>query len=376
MTSERELLDRLGTVTDPQLDGDIVSLGLINEVTVDDGTAYVSLALNTPYAPGEMELGERIRDAIAELGLEPQLQADVDESVGFDTEVYPDIKNVIAVASGKGGVGKTTVATNLAAGLNDLGARVGILDADIHGPNVPRILNVEDEPSLTDDQRLIPPSSDGISVISMRFLTENEDDPAVLRGPMVNNVLMQFVEDVEWGRLDYLIVDLPPGTGDASLNLLQSVPVTGAVIVTTPQQMAVDDARKGLRMFEKHEAPILGIVENMSEFHCSNCGDTHDPFGDRGAEVISEDYNVEILGKLPIHSDFGADGTKRTVVKNEESAVNEPTVDLIERIADRIGEINRRKVAGKLESVDGGSAFGDQPSGTATLESNSGGPNF
>ncbi|MCL9814858.1 Mrp/NBP35 family ATP-binding protein [Natranaeroarchaeum aerophilus] len=344
MTSERELLDRLGTVTDPQLDDDIVSLGLINEVTVDDGTAYVSLALNTPYAPGEMELGERIRDAIAELGLEPQLQADVDESVGFDTEVYPDIKNVIAVASGKGGVGKTTVATNLAAGLNDLGARVGILDADIHGPNVPRILNVEDEPSLTDDQRLIPPSSDGISVISMRFLTENEDDPAVLRGPMVNNVLMQFVEDVEWGRLDYLIVDLPPGTGDASLNLLQSVPVTGAVIVTTPQQMAVDDARKGLELFAQHDTEVLGVVENMSAFQCPNCDDTHEVFGRDGADGIVEDYGVDLLGRLPVHPDLGAEGTGRPAVTDTESAVAEPLTELVETVADRVGEVNRATV--------------------------------
>jgi len=242
---------------------------------------------------------------------------------------------------------------------------------------VPRIMPTDQEPTVTpDEERLIPAESDGVKTMSMGFLIKNEDDPAILRGPMVNNVMTHFLENVEWGNLDYLVVDLPPGTGDASLDLLQSLPVTGVAIVTTPQQMAVDDARKGLRMFEKHEAPILGIVENMSEFHCENCGDTHDPFGDRGAEVISEDYDVEILGKLPIHSDFGADGTNRTVVKDEDSAVNEPTVDLIERIADRIGETNRRKVAGKLESVDGGSAFGDQPSGTATLESNSRGPNF
>ncbi len=375
--TEAELEEALRTVEDPDIGEDIVSLGLINGMQIDGETAKLSVAFNSPFAPSEMDLGTAIRAVVTDLGLEPELHANVTAEQGFDEEIFPNIRNVIAVASGKGGVGKTTVAANLAAGLDKLGARVGLLDADIHGPNVPRIMPTDQEPTVTpDEERLIPAESDGVKTMSMGFLIKNEDDPAILRGPMVNNVMTHFLENVEWGNLDYLVVDLPPGTGDASLDLLQSLPVTGVAIVTTPQQMAVDDARKGLRMFEKHEAPILGIVENMSEFHCENCGDTHDPFGDRGAEVISEDYDVEILGKLPIHSDFGADGTNRTVVKDEDSAVNEPTVELIERIADRIGETNRRKVAGKLESVDGGSAFGDQPSGTATLESNSRGPNF
>jgi ATP-binding protein involved in chromosome partitioning len=355
MTSERELLDQLRTVTDPQLDDDVVSLGLVNDVAVEDGTAHVSLALNTPHAPGEMELGDRIRTAVSDLDLEPELHAGVDEELGFDTEVYPNVKNVIAVASGKGGVGKTTVATNLAAGLSDLGANVGILDADIHGPNVPRILNVEDEPALTDDQRLVPPTSDGISVMSMRFLTENEDDPAVLRGPMVNNILVQFIEDVEWGLLDYLVVDLPPGTGDASLNLLQSVPVAGAVIVTTPQQMAVDDARKGLELFEQHDAEVLGIVENMSGFQCPNCGDIHEVFGQDGADGIVEDYGVELLGRLPVHPELGAEGTGRPAVTDEDSEVAEPLSELVETVADRVGEINRRTV-GEHRSDDSGPA--------------------
>jgi ATP-binding protein involved in chromosome partitioning len=373
--SEAELEERLAEVEDPLIGDDIVSLKLINDITIQDGTAHLSLAFNTPYAPAEMELGSEIRAVVSDAGLEPVLDATVTAEQGFDEEVFPNIRNVVAVASGKGGVGKTTVAANLAAGLDQLGARVGLLDADIHGPNVPRMLPVEEEPTVTgDEERLVPAESDGVKLMSMGFLIKNQDDPAILRGPMVNNVMTHFLENVEWGTLDYLVVDLPPGTGDASLDLLQSLPVAGAAIVTTPQQMAVDDARKGLRLFEKHDAPVLGLVENMSTFHCPTCDDTHDPFGDRGAEVIAEDYNVGVLNKLPIHPDFGADGTEAPVVKNDDSPVNDVTVELVERIVDRVGEVNRRKIDDRIQSVDGSSAFGDQPSGTARLNTQGGGP--
>jgi len=368
MTTVDELTERLREVEDPLIGDDIVSLGLVNDIQIDGDTATISLGFNSPFAPTEMELGKGIREVVSEEGLEPDLHADVDHLDGFDENVFPNIRNVIAVASGKGGVGKTTVAANLAAGLDKLGGRVGLLDADIHGPNVPRILPTDEDPGVTpEEERMVPAKSDGVKVISMDFLTKNQDDPTIMRGPMVNNVMTHFLENVEWGTLDYLVVDLPPGTGDASLDLLQTLPVTGAAIVTTPQQMAVDDARKGLRLFEKHDTPVLGIVENMSQFHCSSCGDTHDPFGSGGGEKIAEDYGVENLGSLPIHEDFGADGTTDPVVKDDESPVQDSAVTLIESIADRIGEVNRRKVAGKLDTMDSGSAFGDQPSGTAHL---------
>jgi ATP-binding protein involved in chromosome partitioning len=391
MTTEEELMDRLSEVEEPLIGddneaqsasdhaseqgprADIVALGLVNSVEIDGETAHISLAFNSPFAPTEMELGQEIREVVREAGYEPELHADVGHLDAFDDDVFPNIRNVIAVASGKGGVGKTTVAANLAAGLDRLGGRVGLLDADIHGPNVPRILPVDEDPGVTpDEETMVPAVSDGVKVISMDFLTKNQDDPTIMRGPMVNNVMTHFLENVEWGTLDYLVVDLPPGTGDASLDLLQTLPVTGAAIVTTPQQMAVDDARKGLRLFEKHDTPVLGIVENMSAFQCANCGDTHDPFGSGGAEAIAEDYGVRNLGSLPIHEDFGADGTTDPVVKNEASPVHDSAVELIESMADRIGEVNRRKVAGKLETVEGGSAFGDQPSGKATLGSKGG----
>ena len=346
---EAELETRLREIEDPLVGEDIVTMGLINDVAIDDETASISLAFNTPFAPGELELGNAIREAVRDVGLEPDLYAEAGEAQGFDEEVMPNVRNVVAVASGKGGVGKTTVAANLAAGLEQMGARVGLLDADIHGPNVPRVLPVEEEPGVTPQEKIVPPTSDGVKIMSMDFLVGEKDDPAILRGPMVNNVMTHFFENVEWGALDYLVVDLPPGTGDASLDLVQTLPVAGVAIVTTPQQMAVDDARKGLRLFEKHDTPVLGIVENMSLYHCPSCEETHDPFGRGGAQEISDSYDVELLGQIPIHEDFGADGTTDPVVKLEGSPVREPMVELADSIADRVGEVNRRKVADMLD---------------------------
>ncbi|UTF52211.1 Mrp/NBP35 family ATP-binding protein [Natronosalvus rutilus] len=345
--SESDLRTQLATVQDPELEDDIVSLGLVNDVSIEGDTARISLAFNAPYAPAEMTMGNRIREVVADLDadLEADVRAHVGEDHGFDEEILPRVKNVIAVSSGKGGVGKTTVAANLAAGLEKMGARVGILDSDIHGPNVPRILPIEGEPGITPDEELVPPRSDGVRVISMGFLTENADDPAILRGPMVNNIMTQFLQEVEWGVLDYLIVDLPPGTGDATLNLLQLMPVAGAVIVTTPQQMAVDDTRKGLRMFQEHDAPILGIVENMSTFRCPNCDDQHDLFGRDGGDDISADYDVPLLAKLPLDPEFGAEERDVPPVKDDSSSVQGALEDLIETVADRIGEVNRARVA-------------------------------
>ena len=345
-TDATEVLDALSTIEDPQLDDDIVSLGLVNDVEVDDGTATVSLAVNTPFAPSEQEIGSAIRDVLSDLGLEPDIRARVGGDIGFDDEILPRVKNVIAVSSGKGGVGKTTVAANLAAGLERMGAMVGLLDADIHGPNVPRILPIESEPGVTPNDQLVPPRSDGVRVISTGFLLEDADDPAMLRGPMVNKFMMKFFEGVEWGRLDYLVVDLPPGTGDATLNLLQAMPVTGTVIVTTPQDMALDDTRKGIGMYREHDTPVIGVVENMASFVCPTCEDEHRLLGNReGLERTLEDYQVPLLGSVPMHPDFGADGSDGAVVKDDESPVQPTVAAIVEETVDRIGAINRRTVA-------------------------------
>ncbi|AFZ71528.1 Mrp/NBP35 family ATP-binding protein [Natronobacterium gregoryi] len=343
--TEHELKIKLEEVEDPDIGEDIVTLGLVNDVTIDDGTARISLALNAPYAPSEMELGNQVRELCDEVGLEADVRASVGREHGFDDEVLPNVRNVIAVSSGKGGVGKTTVAANLAAGLEKRGAMVGLLDADIHGPNVPKILPIEGEPGVMPNEDIVPPRSDGVRIISMGFMMEEDDDPAILRGPMVNKFMMKFLEGVEWGRLDYLIVDLPPGTGDATLNLLQSMPVTGSVVVTTPQEMALEDTSKGIQMFNKHDTPVLGVVENMSSFVCPSCDDQHGLFGTDGADEIVDRYDTPLLGKIPIHPDFGADGSKGPIVKDDESSVQDPVDDIVDEIADRVGKTNRRTVA-------------------------------
>ncbi|ELY69272.1 Mrp/NBP35 family ATP-binding protein [Natrinema versiforme] len=343
--TEHELEIKLEAVEDPDLGEDIISLGLVNDLTIDDETARISLAFNAPYAPSELELGNRIRDVVEEAGLEADLRAHVGEDHGFDEEVLPQVRNVIAVSSGKGGVGKTTVAANLAAGLEKRGAMVGLLDADIHGPNVPQILPPESDPGVTPNEEIVPPRSNGVRLISMGMMMEDDDDPAILRGPMVNKFMVKFLEGVEWGRLDYLIVDLPPGTGDATLNLLQSMPVTGSVVVTTPQEMALDDTRKGIQMFNKHDTPVLGVVENMSSFICPSCGDQHGLFGTGGADTIVDKYDVPLLGRIPIHPDFGADGSEGALVKDDDSEVQGHLEDVVGEVADRIGEQNRRKVS-------------------------------
>jgi ATP-binding protein involved in chromosome partitioning len=346
--TESDLLDRLATVQDPKNDDDIVSMGLVNDVTVDGDTAEVSLAFNAPYAPAEIEIGNAVRDAVSDAGFDPELRAQFGDEHGFDADVLPGVRNVIAVASGKGGVGKTTVAANLAAGLKERGARVGILDADVHGPNVPRLLPTENEPGMLPEGDIVPPRSEGVMVMSTEHLLPDGDDPAVLRGPMVNNVMMKFINDVEWGQLDYLIVDLPPGTGDASLNLLQTLPIAGVVVVTTPQEMAVADARKGLRLFADHDAPVLGVVENMSAFRCPECDDTHRVFGEGGADEIRADYDVPVVGTLPVHPDFDTETADGPTVRDDDSAVQADLEAMVEGVADRVGEVNRRQVARRV----------------------------
>ena len=347
---EAQVRERLRAVEDPELDEDVATLGLIDDVRVEDGVVTVAVAFNAPYSGDEKAMGDRIREEVEALGLEP----DVTVSLSWDDSdsPLPDVRNVVPVASGKGGVGKTTVATNLATALAETGARVGLLDADIYGPNVPGMIGIEAKPGLSEDGKIVPPEADGIKLMSMAFLSEDDTDPAMLRGPMIDKLLSELIEETDWGHLDYLLVDLPPGTGDEQLTLLQSVPVTGAVVVTTPEDIALEDVRKGIRMFHDRGTPVLGVVENMSAFRCPSCGDEHELYGSGGGADVAAEFDVPLLAEIPMDPEIrsGSDADKPvTVLQGTPTA--DRFFDLRDRVTDRVGAVNRAERAG-LDPTD------------------------
>ena len=343
--NESDVRARLSDVRDPDLGDDVVSLGLVNEVDVDAGagTVHVSLALGAPFSPTESAIADGVRDALADTGLDVSLSAAVPGDRSADEQVLPGVENVIAVASGKGGVGKSTVAVNLATGLSELGARVGLFDADVYGPNVPRMVSAEQRPE-TDGETIVPPERFGVTLMSMDFLT-GEDDPVIWRGPMVHKIITQLVEDVEWGDLDYLIMDLPPGTGHTQLTILQTLPLTGAVIVTTPQEVALDDAVKGLNMFGKHDTNVLGIAENMAGFRCPDCGGFHEIFGSGGGKALAEEHDLPFLGGVPLDPAVrtGGDVGETVVLGDGETA--DAFRLIVENVANNAGIVRRREAA-------------------------------
>lgn len=310
----------LKEIIDPHTELDLVAGGSVKGIGVDGSKVAVDIQLPYPAESWKGKLGDQVRAAL--LADDQITEATVNVScrvfahrVQKELTPLPNIKNVIAVASGKGGVGKSTTAANLALALQAEGARVGILDADIYGPSQPRMMGVSGKPDSKDGKSIEPKISHGVQVMSIGFLVE-EDTPMIWRGPMVTQALQQLLNDTNWVDLDYLVIDLPPGTGDIQLTLCQRVPVSGALIVTTPQDIALLDARKGLRMFEKVEVPVLGIVENMALHTCSECGHTEHIFGSGGGDRMSADYGVPLLGSLPLamHIREEADGGTPTVV--------------------------------------------------------------
>ncbi|KAB7513778.1 P-loop NTPase [Halosegnis rubeus] len=345
--NEERVRDILRGVEDPALGDDIVSLGLVNSIELDGDTVTVDLALGAPYSPVETDIANEVRELLETEGLDVELAANVDRGIDPDEEVLPGVENIIAVSSGKGGVGKSTVAVNLAAGLADMGASVGLFDADVYGPNVPRMVESDERPQATPDETIVPPERFGMKLMSMAFLV-GEEDPVIWRGPMIHKLITQLVEDVEWGRLDYMVVDLPPGTGDTQLTLLQSVPISGSVIVTTPQEVALDDARKGLRMFGKHDTPVLGIVENMSGFKCPDCGNVHDIFGSGGGQRFADENELPFLGELPLDPDVREGGdTGQPVVLDDDSDTGEAFREFVRETADMQGIVHRQRTANR-----------------------------
>jgi len=338
-----EIRDRLREVEDPDLGDDIVSLNLVNDIEIDGNEVHVDLALGAAFSPHETEIADRVREVLQDAGLEPELSASVDRGVSPEEDVLPNVTNIIAVASGKGGVGKSTVAVNVAAGLSDLGAKVGLFDADIYGPNVPQMVDAREPPEATPDETLVPPEKYGMKLMSMAFLV-GEDDPVIWRGPMVHKMLTQFWDIVEWGELDYMVVDLPPGTGDTQLSLLQSVPVTGAIIVTTPQEVALADARKGLEMFGTHETPVIGIAENMATFVCPDCGSQHAIFGEGGGKRFAEEHEMPFLGSIPLDPQVRTGGDEgRPIVLDDDTTTGDAFRTMTETVANNVGIINRRR---------------------------------
>ena len=338
----RELLQE---VTDPDLGEDIVSLGLVNGIEITDEGVSVSLALGTPYAPNESTIADRVREVLTDAGLDPTLSARYDRGADHADHPLASVKNIIAVSSGKGGVGKSTVSVNIAGALAARGARVGLFDADVYGPDVPRMIGATERPTTTADDQLVPPERFGIKVMSMAFLI-GEEDPIIWRGPMVHKVLTQLWDDVVWGDLDYMVIDLPPGTGDTQLTMLQTIPVTGAVVVTTPQQVALDDARKGLEMFGRHDTVVLGIIENMRTFTCPDCGESHDIFGTGGGEQLAAQTNLPFLGSVPLDPAIREGGDEgRPAVFDEEARTGEALREIGASVANQLGVINRRSLA-------------------------------
>jgi ATP-binding protein involved in chromosome partitioning len=302
-----DVLNKLTTVIDPDLKKDIVSMGMIKDLELKSGNLKFTLELTTPACPFNDEIEQDVRNAIKELDEIKNFDMNVTAKVmeGRDLaadEAMSTVKNIIAVASGKGGVGKSTVSLNLALALSKTGAKVGLLDADIYGPSIPLMLGMTNTPMQVEDNKLQPPESNGIKVVSFGFFAEQEHQAAIYRGPVISGIVKQFLIDTDWSDLDYLIVDLPPGTGDIPLTLAQTIPITGILVVTTPQQVASSVAVKAIGMFDKLNVPMLGVVENMSYFECSKCNEKHHIFGNGGAERISEKHNIPFLGAIPLNS--------------------------------------------------------------------------
>jgi len=336
------VLEALKVVRDPDLNRDIVSLGFIKGLAIDGGRVAFTIELTTPACPVKDQMRDQARAAVMQLpgvsSVDVTMSARVREAVGSDgqRQSIPGVKNVIAVGAGKGGVGKTTVAVNLAIALAKCGGKVGIIDADIYGPNVPIMLGLKTHLG-TDGQKIIPAEKYGLQVISMGFLTQ-DDAPIIWRGPMLHGALQQFFREVRWVDLDYLVVDLPPGTGDVALTLSQTVPVAGALVVTTPQQVSLADSRRAVAMYKKLNIPPLGIIENMSYFVCRTCGTEADIFGHGGGEEMATRLGLPFVGRIPIYQPIreGSDSGVPLMISEPESPAGRAFMAAAERVAAQV----------------------------------------
>jgi ATP-binding protein involved in chromosome partitioning len=326
--SETAVYDALRTVQEPELGGDLVSRQMIKDLVLDGSRVAFTIELTTPACPLKDQIEAEVRQALTPLGV-----SEVDVAWGATVrrasprspeQLVPGVKNIIAVASGKGGVGKSTVSVNLAVALAQAGASVGLLDADITGPNIPMMLGVDGQPTASPDNKIMPLERHGVKVISIQFFVP-EGQPIVWRGPLVGGAIQQFLRDVEWGELDYLVVDLPPGTSDAQLTLAQAVPISGTVLVTTPQEVSLADVKKALAMLTRMNVPVIGIVENMSAFVCPHCGE-------------ATEHGLEFLGQVPLDVTVrqGGDVGVPAVAQREPGAAAQALVHLASIVAARM----------------------------------------
>ena len=347
MVTEDDIKNALKAVKYPGYSRDIVSFGLVKEIAANNGDISVSLQLTTPHPEVAQQLKaeservlqalpgvQRVQVAVKMPGAAPAAAA---QSPWAQQQKVPGIRRIVAVASGKGGVGKSTVSVNLACGLQHLGAKVGLLDCDIYGPSIPLMMGVHERPTISEAEKMVPPANFGVKLMSMGFLVDG-DQPVIWRGPMIMKTIQQFFSAVEWGNLDYLLVDLPPGTGDAQLSLCQTVPLDGGVIVTTPQEASLGVVRKGIAMFQKVNVPILGIVENMSYFTTPS-GDRVEIFGHGGGQAEAARQKVAFLGEVPLFTEIreGGDQGVPVVVSGPEQSAGRAFIAIAEALRQQLG---------------------------------------
>jgi ATP-binding protein involved in chromosome partitioning len=356
--SESAVLEALRTVHDPDLHRDIVALKFVKNLQIDGaGRVSFTIELTTPACPVKDQMRDQAKAAVAKIPgvstVDVEMTAQVRQAVAGDLNKLPvpGVRNIIAVGAGKGGVGKTTVAVNLAIALSQAGSRVAMIDGDIYGPNVPIMLGIQTQ-LTTDGQKIVPAQQYGIQLVSMAFLTQ--DDSAVIwRGPMLHGVIQQFFREVAWNNVDYLIVDMPPGTGDVALSLSQSVPVAGSVVVTTPQTVSLADTRRAVRMYQKLNVPPLGLIENMSHFVCPTCRTESDIFGKGGGETLAKDMSVPFLGRIPIYEPIrvGGDTGVPIVVGEPKSPAAQAFRTAAEQLAAQVSIASYKKTAIPLMPV-------------------------